>query len=286
MPAEPRKPLWLLPNLLSLDAPLVAVSWLYVFSKTWCLGYLPWESYLILGLAVWSIYIADRLLDISILGSESPNLAARHKFHQQHRKFFSLALVISSMVVIALIIYRMPMSIYGKLLPGGVLIAAFFGLSMLATQDQEEIPHAKNIIAGIAFAFGTAIFAQLYRTGFDLREMIASREFIIFATLCTLNISSIDIWEHSSRTSDSETKAGDELSLTLPLTLLAATALASALLNNNDTSRPFFYAILTATALLYTLNRKRAKFSMDALRVLADVAMVAPVLLFIALRRS
>jgi len=59
VPAEPRKPLWLLPNLLSLDAPLVAIAWLYVFAQTWRLGYLPWESYLVLGLAVWAIYIAD-----------------------------------------------------------------------------------------------------------------------------------------------------------------------------------------------------------------------------------
>ena len=282
MPAEPRKPLWLLPNLLSLDAPLVAVAWLYVFSQTWRLGYLPWESYLVLGLATWAIYIADRLLDHSILGANSPKLSIRHRFHQRHRKFFISALVISACLALAIVISRMPMSIYAKLMPGGLLVAAFFGVSMLAIQEEQEVAHAKNIIAGFAFAFGTAMFAQLYRSSFDLWDMIGSREFISFATLCVLNISAIDIWEHANRSADTETKASDELSLTLPLTLLAATALASAILDQNGSSRPFFYSILTSTALLYMLNRLRSSLSMDALRVLADVAMLAPVLLFIA----
>jgi hypothetical protein len=179
----------------------------------------------------------------------------------------------------------MPMSIYVKFLLGGLLVAGFFGLSMLASQDEQEIPHAKNIIAGFGFAFGTAMFAQLYRTGFDLWEMIGSREFLSFAALCVLNISAIDIWEHANRSPDRETKASDELSLTLPLTILAATALASALIDRSEANRPFFYSILTGTALLYMLNRMRPNLSMDSMRVLADVAMLAPVLLFVAFDR-
>jgi hypothetical protein len=34
--------------------------------------------------------------------------------------------------------------------------------------------------------------------------------------------------------------------------------------------------------LLYVLNRSRSKFSPEALRVLADVALLAPVLVFLA----
>jgi hypothetical protein len=49
-----------------------------------------------------------------------------------------------------------------------------------------------------------------------------------------------------------------------------------------QSSRPFFYAILTGAALLHVLNRVRARFSMEALRVLADAALVAPLLVFLA----
>jgi hypothetical protein len=75
-------------------------------------------------------------------------------------------------------------------------------------------------------------------------------------------------------------KASDELSLTLPLTLLGVASLAFAL--QDVSSRPFFYATLTGSALLYILNRRRASLSMDALRVLADVALLVPVLVFLA----
>ncbi len=93
MPSEQRKPWWLIPNLLSLDAPLVAVVWLYIFAKTWRVEYLPWAAYVSLGLVVWVIYVTDRLLDASLGGGIPEKLEARHAFHQRHRKFFTIAAI-------------------------------------------------------------------------------------------------------------------------------------------------------------------------------------------------
>ena len=113
-------------------------------------------------------------------------------------------------------------------------------------------------------------------------DLLVSREFVCFAVLCVLNISAIDLWEHAARSADLEIKASDELALTLPLMLLGAAALLYAVFDSEQSSRPFFYAILTGAALLYVLNRKRSRFSMDSLRVLADVALLVPVLVFVA----
>lgn len=282
MPTAQRKPLWLYPNLLSLDAPLVAVAWLYVFAKTWCLGYHPWEAYLTLGLGVWVIYVADRLLDVSLLGGTPEHLELRHQFHRDHRRGFSIAAVAGFVVTLALVVTKMPMTIYKHLLLGGVLVAGFFGLAMLSSQEVHEVPLTKNVLAGVTFAFGTAMMAHLYRWEYAIFDMLSSREFVCFAVLCVLNISAIDLWEHAARSSDLESKAADDLSLTLPLTLLGGAALLYALLDNQQSSRPFFYAILTGAALLYILTRIRARFSGDALRVLADVALLVPVLVFLA----
>lgn len=281
MPAACRKPLWLLPNLLSLDAPLVAMAWLFVFAKTWRLGYHPWEAYASLGLAVWIIYVADRLLDASLSAGTTIGLEARHRFHAGHRRIFSIGLLVALVVAVTLVVTKMPMAIYKHLLLGGVMVAGFFGLSMLSSQDPRELPHSKNILAGATFAFGTAMTAHIYRYEYDIYEMLFSREFLSFAVLCMLNISAIDLWQHASRTTDREVKASDELALTLPLTLLGAAALAYALLDEQQGSRPFFHAILTGAGLLYVLNRVRSRFSMDALRVLADVALLIPVLVFL-----
>lgn len=278
MPAVDRKPLWLYPNLLSLDAPLVAVAWLHVFAKTWRLGYHPWEAYVTLGLAVWAIYVGDRLLDVSLANSPGGKLEARHQFHNKHRRAFGIAVTAALVVAVVLVVTKMPMTIYKHLLLGGVLVAGFFGLSMLSSQDLDEVPHSKNILAGVTFAFGTAMTAHLYRWEYGIYDMLVSREFMSFAVLCVLNISAIDLWEHAARSADEEIKASDELALTLPLTLLGASALMFAL--RDLPSRPFFYAVLTGAALLYVLNRSRARFSMDALRVMADVSLLIPVLVF------
>jgi hypothetical protein len=276
VPALNRKPLWLLPNLLSLDAPLVAMAWLFVFAKTWRLGYHPWEAYASLGLAVWIIYAADRLLDASLAGGTKAALEPRHRFHVEHLKFFRVGLLLAGVTAVALVVMRMPMAIYKHLLLGGVMVAGFFGLSMLSSQDPREVPHTKNILAGLTFAFGTAMTAHLYRYEYDIYDMLASREFVCFAVLCILNISAIDLWEHAFRSADVETNATDELSLTLPLTLLGAVALAYALMDEEGATRPFFYAILTGAGLLYALNRLRGNFRMDLLRVLVDLALLHP----------
>lgn len=285
VPAEQRKPLWLYPNLLSLDAPLVAMSWLYVFAVTWRL-YVPWETYATLGLAVWVIYVSDRLLDVSLSGGPSAKLEARHRFHSENRKRFSVAASVAMILALILMVTRMPMTIYSHLLLGGVMVAGFFGLAMLSSQDADEVPHTKNVLAGITFAFGTAMTAHMYRYEYGLSDMFFSREFVCFAVLCVLNISAIDLWEHASRSTDQEIKASDELALTLPLMLLAAASLAYALFDEEQASRPFFYSTFTASGLLYILNRMRGQFSMDAMRVLADAALLFPVLVFIAASRG
>lgn len=284
MLSDPRKPLWLIPNLLSLDAPFVAVAWLYIFAKTWRVDYLPWGAYASLGLVVWLIYATDRLLDISML-SPTEKLKPRHAFHRKHQRKFQLLAVGAGVLALVLVITGLPMTIYGYAFVGGLMVAGFFALSVFSTHGPHELPYGKNIVAGLAFAYGTAMIAFSY-TGFDMIDLVKSRELICFAVLCILNISAIDLWEHAYRSSDPEIKASDELALTLPLTLLAGASLLFALQDPEITTRPFFHAILTGAALLYILNRNRVRFQMDALRVLADVALMVPFIVFMALSGS
>lgn len=281
MPPERSKPIWLIPNLLSLDAPLVACAWLYIFANTWRVVYLPSTTYLSLGLVVWVIYVADRLLDAMMHGSSTGKLEARHEFHRKHQRIFRTLAMVAGLIALILVVTELATKIYGYALFGGLMVAAFFTLSIFSTQDANEIPYTKNIIAGFSFAYGTAMLAWAY-TGFGSEDLLKSPELICFAVLCILNIAAIDLWEHASRTADLEIKATDELALTLPLTVLGAAALIFALKDPDLTTRPFFYAILTGAALLQILNRNRARFSKDALRVLADAALLAPLLVFLA----
>ncbi len=281
MPSEQRKPIWLYPNLLSLDAPLVAVAWLYIFAKTWRVVYLPTSTYISLALVVWVIYVTDRLLDASMNGFSSDRLQARHDFHRKHQKVFRTLAMVAGLVALILVVTELATKIYGYAMFGGLLVAGFFTLSVFSSHGPNDIPYTKNVLAGFSFAYGTSMLAYAY-TGFESQDLLKSPELICFAVLCILNISAIDLWEHANRTADLEVKATNELALTLPLTLLGAASLIFALKDPDLTTRPFFYAVLTGAALLQMLNRSRGKFSMDALRVLADAALLAPFLVFLA----
>lgn len=285
VPSEQRKPWWLYPNLLSLDAPLVAVVWLYMFAKATRVDFLPWSAYIALGLIVWIIYVADRLIDASMPEGSTGRLEARHDFHRKHQRIFRLLLKIAAVAAVVIVITNMPRAIYGYSVLGGVMISGFFTLSLFSSSGPNEIPHAKNIIAGLTFAYGTAMVAHVFSSR-EMSDLIRSPEMISFAVLCILNISAIDLWEHSARFTDVETKAGDELALTLPLTLLGAASLVFAVKDPELITRPFFYATLTGAALLQILNRTRQRFSLDALRVLADVALLVPFLVFLASSRQ
>lgn len=281
-----RKPIWLYPNLLSLDAPLVALVWLYIFARTWRLGYHPWEAYASLGLVVWAIYVVDRLMDHSLAGEAAGTLGSRHHFHRRHRWQFVVGVVAAILAAVWLVVTKMPMAIYKYLLLGAVLVAGYLGLVILSSPAQGDAPITKNVLAGVTFAFGTALAAHIYRPELGIYDLIKAPEFVSFAVLCMLNIAAIDLWEHAGRAADVEIKASDELALTLPLTLLGGVSLTFALMDDEQSTRPFFYAVLTASALLYVLNRRRAHLSMDALRVLADVALVAPLLVFLSAMRE
>lgn len=245
-----------------------------------------------LGLVVWVIYVVDRLIDASLRKSDPQRCEPRHLFHWKHRKLFAVGAALASVVALTLVITYMPHIIFGYLILPGILIGGFFGLSLLSDQTKGEIPYSKNILAGFAFAYGTGLAAFVYKSssyGEVIMEVLLSRELISFAVLCMLNISAIDLWEHANRSNDVEIKAADELALTLPLALLAGFAILFALrasphpddgADYGVVTRSFFYAILTGAGLLHVLNRSRGRFQMDSLRVLADVALLIPVLVF------
>jgi hypothetical protein len=113
-------------------------------------------------------------------------------------------------------------------------------------------------------------------------DLLISKEMLAFAVLCIVNITAIDVWEHSG-TADPETKAEDEFSLTLPLVLLAGAMLVFSLGSGDIYPRPFFYAVLVASAALQILNKNRQRFSLDLQRVLADVCLLLPFPLFFLL---
>jgi len=152
---EKRAPWWLWPNLLSLDAPLVALAWLWVFSDRWGLVNLPGQLWWVLASSVRAIYVIDRLID---------NLLK-----------VVAVLVLACAAWMSLGVLSKTLLFYGVGLL--IFVAAYFAMASSKGGSDDEV--TKNFLAGVVFAYGTAAGAHAYSP----------------LSLCILNICAIDAWE-------------------------------------------------------------------------------------------
>jgi len=181
---EDSAPLWLWPNLLSVDAPLVAVLWQGFLAYRFSLPLLP-AGRLVLGLTVWAIYLLDRLLD----ARKPPSLAepARHRYYRRHSKLMLalLAIVVAADAWIAMLWLR-PAIFRGGLIPlAGVLVyLAIFHIG----NHSVKIP--KEIAAAILFTVGTFLTAW---TAVPSPQLAWPA--VAFFLLCLANMVAIEAWE-------------------------------------------------------------------------------------------
>ncbi len=306
-----RPPAWLLPNLLSLDAPLVAVAWMWLLARSMRVQYVETSSYFLLAGAVWCVYVLDRIRDVRRgvhpIEGEMP---WRHRFHWQSRKWlFGLVLaVIAYSGYVAL--FEMQRILLTVGVTGAVLVLFFLIVSFF---DRKDVAYKKNLVAGLTFAFGVSapvivaseplplvlsdIFEHFigvtglgYVTAFfsalgafiamviaTLQMVLMSVHVLLFGLLCVMNINAIDLWERSRRSSDPEIKQESETSLSMGLFMLVVGSVIAVAFFVNDYSAPLCYAVMASAGLLHVINRSRSCFSVDALRVMADLALVVPV---------
>lgn len=274
-----RKPWWRYIYLLGLDAPLVAVLWLFLFAKTWRVSFHPWEAYVALGLIVWTIRIVSKLLQSSIAGDGTA-------FEVIHRKGLSRVALTTGVSALILTVLNFPLSGYNYLLIGAILLIAYFALALFGPTSEHEIPYAKHLVGGAGFAFGTALMAHAYLPGLGIMELVRSLEFICFAVLCLIASAAVDIWARGTRHRESESGLLDELTVSLPLTLLGAASLVFAVQTEAMIARPFFYGILTGAALLQVLNRTHHRFATDKVKVFASLCLLIPGIIFQAYEMS
>ena len=251
---------------------MIAVVWLFLFARTWRVNYHPWEAYVALGLFVWAIRISAKLLSSAMAGGRGFHLASQEDT-PQHRARGGISSAI-------LTVLNFPLSGYNYFLIGAVLVIGYFALSLFSPAERNEPAYAKHLMAGGAFAYGTALMAHAYLPSLGIQELLFSTEFICFAVLCLLASSATDLWTQSGMVEDQETKAAHELALSLPLTLLGAAALVFAVQNDSMSTRPFFYGILTGAALLQILNRMRGRYRIDTVKVLTGACLQAPGMIF------
>jgi hypothetical protein len=264
---EDSAPLWLWPNLLSLDAPLVAMLWQGFLAYRFSLP-LPRAGRLVLGLTVWAIYLLDRLLDAR--KPESLPEPARHRYYRRHSKPMAalFAVVLATDAVIAILWLR-PALLRDGLVPlAGVLV---YLTAFHVAGKSVKIP--KEIAAAILFTAGTFLTAWAALPGSNLAWPA-----IAFFVLCLANIVAIESWEWRELPTDVPHPWTRWLARTylwwVPVVVIVCT-----LLGRNE-----WYASIAvsagACAVLFWLGQR---VSLEARRALVDGILLSPIL-FLVLR--
>jgi hypothetical protein len=245
---------WLWPNLLSLDAPIVALLWQVLFVRCFhgSLGTLPAA---LLAVAVWLIYVADRTLDAWRGVTEQP----RHEFYGRYWRAVLPIWIVALGGGAWLAWSRLP----GRLFFEGAVVGLCIGLYLAAVHLAPGLLRrvgSKESAVAVLFGLGASLAAWpgVQTTG----DVLA---ILLFSCLCWMNCTAIDNWEQ-----------GHELR---PSVIAAAGLVAVIAVCQLREHRPILGAAETAGALgLVLLDRLQRRYSPEALRVLADVVLLTPIL--------
>lgn len=268
-------PLWLWPNLLSLDAPFVALAWAFLFERSEHKT-LTWPVAAVLAGAVWTIYVADRLLDARHHGA---HLRERHFFSRHNGKTLLLILIPGG----ALILFVAIRTLSAAELTAGIFLAAAVLIYMLAVHSSSALRRAfpKELVVGVIFASGVTL--PVWTTSLlDLPRLAIS--VALFAALCTLNCLAIETWETSAVGHSQPQTRWLETHFISAATALAILACAAeflpAILRPNT---ELMFAIALAAVLTLFLHLTRVRNPPAVLRVLADVALLIAALVALTL---
>ncbi len=269
-------PWWLYPNVLSLDAPLVAVAWLYVFAKVWSLQYVETLLIPVLFLSVWVIYTFDHLIKAKLMRDCEHD--QRLVFYKKYPKSFISAVLVAIATILYLAL-SLQWSIITSSMAPLVGVSLFFILAIF--QDpQRRISYAKTIIAGFTFAMG-CVAGLIGLSARDMPTTMIAPEMVCFATLTIINVIMVDAWTTLPASNDgNEQEVVEEWSLTLPLVALALFALLYKFKDGHPGTRPYFDVIITCSGLLYVINRMHRRLSPHFLRVAAHLVMLLGAILY------
>jgi hypothetical protein len=269
---EDSAPLWLWPNLLSLDAPLVAVLWQGFLAYRFSLPLWP-AGRIVLGLTVWAIYLLDRLLDAQKPAPvhETAKEPARHRYYRRHAKLMGalLVAVVAADAFIATLWLR-PAVLRGGLIPlAGVLV---YLATFHRAGQSFKIP--KEIAAAILFTAGTFLTAWTTIPCPSLAWPAAA-----FFTLCLANMIAIEAWEWRELHSPLH-PVSRWLARTYLFWVPAAVIVCSIVGRNQGRNQWYTSIALSAgaCALLFWFGRR---LSLEARRALVDGVLLSPILFLV-----
>ena len=265
-------PWWLWPNILSLDAPLIALAWQELWAH--CLAVdISWMHRVLLALATWLAYSGDRLLDARRL--KGPTESPRHKFSHKHYLLLTKVWFIGLVIVITLGLQLSVLEIINGLIL--LVVVACYFLIYHWQYTRAFAGSAKEIMAGTVFSAGTVFFVM---TGSTLTPGIWLA-FASWAGLCVMNCLSIACWDRQRdkvMEQHSLARCWIRADLWLWLWAIAVITLAIGAWSMDPRLVPIAAALSLSALALSKLTNAEGD---DLRRVLADVLLLTPMLLLL-----
>ena len=271
-------PLWLWPNLLSLDAPLVAVAWQWLLAVSMKIK-VPGEMYVGLALTVWVIYVGDRLLDSFRLKDVEAS-TPRHRFYLKYRGLFCLLMVMALAVEVYLFLYHVPTGMYHGLGVVAFLVMGYY-LVRFVLKGAPSSGSPREILCGMIFAIGSMMTVYFY-AGDVMDAMFRSPHSIAVALLFCGNCAAIAFWEKSSDRANQDqgiSAMSRRSDLMVLLGLLALAAGVMQFLSYPQYGWAVYTAVFLSALGLVVLRKNEDRLSKNALRVLADAVLLTPLLI-------
>ena len=259
-------PPWLWPNLLSLDAPIIAVLWQSFLAWRYSLLLRP-SGRVTLFLAVWAIYIGDRLLDVRKPATTGES--ARHRFYRAHQKLATAVLGVVLAITAAITILDLrPAVLRNGLIPLSAVVAYLAILNFTKTRQV-----AKELVVAFVFTTGTFLVAW---TNDPVSPLMLLAPASAFFLLCLANLTAIEAWEWTELRNGAEPPHGTTRALvrTVRIWVPAITVLTA--LRAAD---PWYLAIAFSAGAITLLLFIGRRASIELRRVLVDAAMLTPLLL-------
>jgi hypothetical protein len=265
-----RTPAWLWPNILSLDAPLVAVLWQVLLARSIGIHVDPYELPLLAG-AVWLVYFSDRVLDAlrTPPGNWEP---VRQRFYRRHCRAASFVLFAASLSIVPLAATLLRPAVFRAGLSLALIVGVYFVVVHAAPQCW-RVRWPREFVVAVIFTAGT--FLALWIGAGDAFLRLAGSA-VLFALLCWVNCSAIEFWEWQSAARLPWTTR--YLGKYVSAICACITAIAAFLELARLAPGAVCIAVVLSGASFGMLARWRSRLSPELLRVAADLALCTPLL--------
>ena len=263
-------------NAVCLDAPVVAVSWLWLFARSFEVAIAP-GGIAALFLTAWLIYLADRFGDTATVDLRRAT-SFRQRFCLKHRRVWLLLIGIVAAADAVVVVTQLGS---GVLMLGAVvaLLAIAYLLTNQLRPGAWRVVPAKEIAIGVLFAAGT-----LVPIAWHVRSA-ALLPWLLFAMLCALNCICIAIWERwldeaQQRISVATAFPGVGAAVLPALSTVAIAAFVAA--RASAVAQPVYLCVGVSAALLAFVHLFRRRIQPDVRTALADVVLLTPAVVLAA----